>query len=382
LTIATPNGLTGSCGAGTITTGTVSGPSVVNLTGGTIAAGGSCTFSINVVGTTGGHKVNTTGTVTSSNAGSGNQATATIDVLAPDVTITKTHPALSRGQNGAQFTITVSNVGFGPTVGTVTVTDTLPNIQNPPVPAAISGTGWTCTLATLTCTRSDALASGSSYPPITLTVNIPINIQNNFNNTATVSGGGDVNPNNNTAVDHVSLGPPIVLTPQSSNLTLLAGTTGNVVINVDASDPTVGTITFTCSGAPANSNCSLNTTSINPVTTPLTTVTATLSTAKGSASLSAPSLPGARKQAPLYAMLSLPIFGIVLAGFAAQPKKGVKRWALLSMVGLLLLLAMAGCGVAPAQKPVPGTPAGTFTITITATSTGFTANTTFNLVVQ
>ena len=171
LAVANPNGLTGSCGAGTITTGTVSGFSVVNLSGGTIAAGGSCTFSVNVVGVTGGHKVNTTGTVTSSNAGSGNQATASIDVEAPDPTITKTHSGtFNRGQTGAQWTITVSNVGFGPTVGTVTVTDTLPNVQNPPVPTAISGTGWTCTLATLTCTRADALASGSSYPPITLTV--------------------------------------------------------------------------------------------------------------------------------------------------------------------------------------------------------------------
>ncbi|MDD1677826.1 MAG: hypothetical protein LUO93_01410, partial [Methanomicrobiales archaeon] len=66
LAVANPNGLTGSCGAGTITTGTVSAFSVVNLSGGTIAAGGSCTFSVNVVGTTGGHKVNTTGTVSSS----------------------------------------------------------------------------------------------------------------------------------------------------------------------------------------------------------------------------------------------------------------------------------------------------------------------------
>src|SRR5262249_58507345 len=36
LVVANPNGLTGSCGSGTITTGTVSGSSVVNLIGGTI----------------------------------------------------------------------------------------------------------------------------------------------------------------------------------------------------------------------------------------------------------------------------------------------------------------------------------------------------------
>ena len=149
------------------------------------------------------------------------------------------------------WTITVSNVGFGPTVGTVTVVDTLPNVQNPPVPTDISGTGWTCTLATLTCTRADALASGSSYPAITLTVNIPKNIQNNFTNTAKVSGGGDVNPTNNTATDSVSLGPPIVMTPQSGSVSVVHGNTANMVINVDAPDPTLGKITFSCSGLPS-----------------------------------------------------------------------------------------------------------------------------------
>jgi fimbrial isopeptide formation D2 family protein len=385
LTIPNPNGLTGSCGAGTITTGTVSGFSVVNLSGGTIAAGGSCTFSVNVVGTTGGHKVNTTGTVTSSDAGSGNQATATIDVEAPNLAITKTHSGtFTRGQTGAVWTITVSNVGFGPTVGTVTVVDTLPNVQNPPVPTALSGTGWTCTLATLTCTRADALPSGSSYPAITLTVNIPKNIQNNFTNKATVSGGGDVDPTNNTATDSVSLGPPIVMTPQSSSVSVVHGSTANMVINVDAPDPTLGKITFTCSGLPSASTCNFSPGSIDPATTPgPTAMTVSVFTTHGTASLSAPLRPGAAGRNPLYAMFAFPVFGMVLASFGGQRRKGVKRLPMLLMLGLVLLLAMAGCGVAPpAPPPVPGTPAGTFAVTITATSTGFTATTSFNLVVQ
>ena len=276
LAVATPNGLTGSCGAGTITTGTVSGFSVVNLSGGTIAAGGSCTFSVNVVGQTGGHKVNTTGTVSSTNAGSGNQATATIDVIAPDLAITKTHNGtFHRAQTGAQYLITVSNVGFGPTTGTVTVVDTLPNVTNPPVPTAISGTGWTCTLATLTCTRADALASGSAYPVITLTVNIPINIQNNFTNSATVSGGGDVNNTNNTASDPVSLGPPIVITPQSTTQNARAGSPAQWVLNVEDDDPTLGMVAFGCSGLPIGTSCTFNPPSTNQ---PLTTVTMTINT--------------------------------------------------------------------------------------------------------
>jgi hypothetical protein len=384
LTVATPNGLTGSCGAGTITTGTVSGFSVVNLSGGTIAAGGSCTFSVNVVGTTGGHKVNTTGTVTSSNAGSGNQATATIDVNAPDLAITKTHTGtFKRGQTGAVWTITVSNVGFGPTVGTVTVVDTLPAVQNPPVPTALSGTGWNCTLATLTCTRADALASGSSYPPITLTVNIPKNIQNPFTNKATVSGGGDVNPNNNTATDMINLGPPVVMTPKSTAITVLHGNTANMIISVDAPDPTVGTIAFSCSGLPAQSVCNFSPGSIDPAVTPgPTDLTVSVFTTRGTASLSAPSRPGAAGRNSLYAMFAFPVFGVVLAGFG-QRRKRVKLRSMLILLGLVLLLGMVGCGVAPpAPPPVPGTPAGTFAVTVTATVAGFSATTTFNLVVQ
>jgi uncharacterized protein (TIGR03437 family) len=40
---------------------------------------------------------------------------------------------------------------------------------------AIGGTGWSCTLTPLACTRSDALAAGASYPAITVTVNVANN---------------------------------------------------------------------------------------------------------------------------------------------------------------------------------------------------------------
>jgi uncharacterized repeat protein (TIGR01451 family) len=202
IVLANPSGLTGSCGAGKIITGTALGLSLVDLSGGTIPAGGSCTFSVNVVGRIGGHKVNITTNLESS-AGTGNRATASIDVLAPDPAITKTHVGkFHRGQTGAQYVITVRNVGFGPTVGTVSVVDHLPRNL---VATAMSGTGWACTLATLSCTRTDALLSGTSYPAITLTVNVPNNMSDEFTNTATVSGGGDINPHNNTASDLVDM---------------------------------------------------------------------------------------------------------------------------------------------------------------------------------
>ena len=65
----------------------------------------------------------------------------------------------------------------------------------------MSGTGWTCTVGTVTCTHSGALAAGASDPPITLTVSVALTAPDSLDNTATVSGGGDVSPANNAATD-------------------------------------------------------------------------------------------------------------------------------------------------------------------------------------
>lgn len=132
---------------------------------------------------------------------------ATVNVNStPDLTISKSHTgSFFVGQTGANYTLTVSNAGHGPTSGTVNVVDTLPGGLTA---TAISGTGWTCTLGTLTCTRTNALAASGSYPAITLTVNVAANAPSLVTNTATVSGGGETNTVNNTATD-----PTTVLAP-------------------------------------------------------------------------------------------------------------------------------------------------------------------------
>ncbi|HKN42452.1 MAG TPA: cistern family PEP-CTERM protein, partial [Propionibacteriaceae bacterium] len=88
-------------------------------------------------------------------------------VGASDLTIAKDHnPGIAIPGDTVTYIVTVSNVGSSPSSGTVTVTETPPPGLTI---AALFGTGWTCTLATRTCTRSDALAPGASYPGITVT---------------------------------------------------------------------------------------------------------------------------------------------------------------------------------------------------------------------
>ncbi len=101
LVVATPNGLGGTC-TGTVTA--TAGSGSISLTGGTVAAASSCTVIANVTGAAVGTYNNTSGAVTSTNGGTGNTASATLQIAVADLTITKTHTGtFHRGQTGAQY---------------------------------------------------------------------------------------------------------------------------------------------------------------------------------------------------------------------------------------------------------------------------------------
>jgi uncharacterized protein (TIGR03437 family) len=105
------------------------------------------------------------------------------------LTISKTHTGnFAEGQTNAVYTVAVSNQGFG-TSGTVTVTEKLPAGLTL---VSMAGAGWTCPSGGTSCSRSDALAAGASYPPITITVNVASNAPSQVTNQVAVSGGGSV----------------------------------------------------------------------------------------------------------------------------------------------------------------------------------------------
>lgn len=128
---------------------------------------------------------------------------AWVFVAAPDLIITKSHTGtFNQGDNGDTYMITVSNLGLKPTSRAVTVTDTVPVGLTPIAPTG-SFDGWTCSIngQVLTCTQNDVLASGASYAPITLTVNVANDASPSVTNTVTVSGGGELNTANDAASD-------------------------------------------------------------------------------------------------------------------------------------------------------------------------------------
>ena len=122
----------------------------------------------------------------------------------PGLKVRSTHAgSFTQGQPNAFYTLSVSNqAGAAPSNGAVTVTDTLPAGL---AATALSGDGWTCTPATLTCTRPGGLAAGATYPPIFLAANVASNVASAAMNLANLSGGGS---SDDTFIDRTAILAP------------------------------------------------------------------------------------------------------------------------------------------------------------------------------
>jgi hypothetical protein len=226
-------------------------------------------------------------------------------------------------------------------------------------------------LNTLSCTRADALNAGGSYAAITLMVNVSANVAANITNTATVSGGGEINTANDTASDptHTSLLAPRIIARESS-LSVIAGSIASIDFTVE-SGPTVGLISFSCSGLPIGASCSFNPASENK---PAAAVTMTVTTTSGSASV----MPFGGNKTTLVDAVLFPLLGLAGVAFGRKKGKQIRLRLAMLLTGLLVLLIFAGCGgVSRSQS----TPAGTFPITVNATSPTGQASITVNLTV-
>jgi uncharacterized repeat protein (TIGR01451 family) len=165
------------------------------------------------------------------------------NVLAPDLVIQKIHTEdFVVGTTGV-YTITVTNVGTGPTTGTIIVTDTLPTGLS-----FVSGTGtnWTCLAVgqTVTCTNPGPLAPSTSTT-ITLTVNVESSAYPSVTNSATVSTPGDITPSNNSDDDPTTVTAPDLAVTKSHVGNFVVGQNGVYTITITniGTAPTTGTIT-------------------------------------------------------------------------------------------------------------------------------------------
>ncbi|MEZ4681203.1 MAG: SdrD B-like domain-containing protein [Caldilineaceae bacterium] len=176
----------------------------------------------------------------------------------PDLTLSKSHLApLVFGQSGA-YSLTVTNVGSGPTVGPIIVTDQLPaGITY----SSVSGAGWSCVAGpvlpggqTVTCAHAGPIPVGGS---LTLQINVAVGTPNDFpngpqvKNCADVDAEGDLDPLNDDDCDETTvteeLKPPDLTVAKVHMGEFVYGQSGAYSLTVTnvGSGPTVGPITVT-----------------------------------------------------------------------------------------------------------------------------------------
>jgi hypothetical protein len=303
----------------------------------------------------------------------GADLTPTILVLAPGLLV-------NQGTTGAQFIVSITNVGTATETGTMTVLATLPAGF---AATAMTGGGWTCTVATLTCTKTGALGAGVVDSDITVTFNVPLNAPVGLSSVgATVSTtDNDVNPANNIVSNTINIVPVIFLSTTTPSEIVTAGQQTQFVVDVRAGSQT-GVMTFSCSGLPLASTCSFNPPSLNG---PSGTVFMNITTMARAAIFSGPH-PENRNPWLWLGLLSLAAMARLAVKLRNQTSRRARLVPILVTCGLLIVGIFAGCGgggsTPPPPPPVQGTPAGAYVVTFTAASPNGTATKTMNLVVN
>jgi hypothetical protein len=223
-----PAGLTGALTAtaapagctGTLTAAAGS----LALTGGTIPATTTCTYSVVVTGATAGAKLNSTGPVTTTNAGTGTAATATLNVYTPPTVSKSFAPSTIPLSGIAAMTLTVTNPPGNPgAVSGISIRDVFPT-----TPGAMTLANTTvintCAGSTETDSAGGGLNTGDAGVWVTgislaagascaVTFNVKVSAVGGYTNTT----------------DAITATTPVALSGATANAALTV-TTGGIVV--------------------------------------------------------------------------------------------------------------------------------------------------------
>jgi uncharacterized repeat protein (TIGR01451 family) len=180
-------------------------------------------------------------TATVTQIGDPNGANNSSNVITPvrktDLALSKTHVGTFTANGVHSYTLSLQNLGDADTVGTTTVSDTLPSELTYRA-AGSGGDGWSCAPAPgnqVVCTRTATIAAGASAPDITIRARIDRTASGDVTNDATVDTQGDVDAfgGSNSAQDvaTVSVVPDLAVTSTHSG-TFTVGGTGTYDVDV------------------------------------------------------------------------------------------------------------------------------------------------------
>jgi hypothetical protein len=341
--------------------------------GGTVAAGDTCTIDVTFTPTATGTR---TGSVAINDNASGSpqsvSLTGTGVTTAPVAGLSTTSLTFSGqllGTTSAAQPVTLSNTGnVALNVTSISTIGDFSQINNCGVSVAA---GASCTI---NVTFTPQLVMLPPTPPtLTGTLTITDNSRKMTGSTQTVSLSG-------TWEDFTITIP----SGYSSSATVSPGQTAKYTLTVGGEGGFNQSVALICAGVPLESTCVVSPNSVAPGSNFTVLVTTTAPSAIALRTLPQPRLP--RPQALL--MLAVLLASIAWAIAGSRQARASRRTAFLPLAaGLLLALALAGCGEATfSGNSNHGTPAGTYTITLTGTagsgSTALTHSVTLTLTVS
>jgi uncharacterized repeat protein (TIGR01451 family) len=183
-----PNVLISGCGASPVFSPTA-GAASISFSGGSVAVGSTCQVSVDVVAPVAGTYNNTSGAVTSTNAGTGGVATASLRVLSPPFVAKSFLPTPISVGGTSTLSLTISNPNATDILTGVAVSDVYPaGLLNSAAPnpqiscGAGSSVAFTGGVAN---NNSVGLTSGSLAPGsfCTVTVSVVASVAGNIDNT-------------------------------------------------------------------------------------------------------------------------------------------------------------------------------------------------------
>jgi hypothetical protein len=249
--------------------------------------------------------------------------------------------------------------------GTVVTLGSAPSAISAQVKPVLSGrptpTGTVTFLNGTTVLGGGALANGAtSVDDSQLTVGT---------HTITFQYSGDANFQPNTASSTITVGtapaPDFSISSSPASLSVTPGQTVKAQLTVAANAGLSGSVTFACSGLPAESTCSFAPASITASPGQASTTTLSISTTAASSLL--------RMLARVRRARTMTALGFLLiVPFCGGRRRQWLRFSLLIGVLTLSTVSIVGCGGTGSSSmgsTETGSPAGSYTVTVTATST-------------
>ena len=246
---ATPNATTTGCGSPTFAP--AAGNTSLSFSGGSIAASGTCTVTVNVTATTGGAKVNTTGNVTSTNGGTGNTGTDTLNVVSPPSIAKAFSPNPIAVGGVSTLTFTITNPNAGTTLTGVAFTDSFPaGLEVAATPNATTTGCGSPTFAPAAGNTSLSFSGGTIAASGTCTVTVNVTATTGgakVNTTGNVTSTNGGTGNTGTDTLNVSVTSPAVSASKSSTFTAVNDLDGSG--SLSPGDTLLYTIQITNSGS-------------------------------------------------------------------------------------------------------------------------------------